>query len=255
MHDRLLDVPRTPATVELRYAVRTVPESWVLTEDKVPESTAHDDEAQRLKLLLQAWAKHTTRRVRIVRNLAVRWLQADPRIGIDPDVAVLEPAPDEADIKSLRLWVRGHAPPRLCFEIVSKNHPHKDYRDIQDRYAALGAEELVVFDPLLAGPRSLGGPVLLQKWQRRADVFVRESFGDDPVHSEVLDAWLVARDGRLVIADDREGTRVGQTELERERAEKDRERAEKERERAEKERERALRQELEREIAELRAKG
>lgn len=219
-------------TVQVRYSLGAVPESWVLTEDKVSEATLHDRVAQRLKLLLEEWAGRTERSVRIARNLAVRFIEADPRIGIDPDVCVLEPAPAERDIRSLRLWQPGHLAPPLCFEIVSANHPHKDYREIQDPYAALGATELIVFDPELVGPRSLGGPMPLQKWCRRDGLFERVAFGADPVYSAVLDAWVHARGEHLDIADDREGTLIWQTEAERERA---------------------LREDLERELAELRA--
>jgi hypothetical protein len=188
MQGTLHDVLAANTTVQLRYSLGAVPESWVLTEDKVPESTLHDQVAQRIKLLLEAWAARTSRSVRIARNLAVRWLEPNPRIGIDPDVCVLEPAPEGRDITSLRLWQPGHVAPPLCFEIVSANHPHKDYREIQDRYAAMGTGELIVFDPLLVGPKALGGPALLQKWHRRDGVFEREAFGNEPVYSAVLGA-------------------------------------------------------------------
>jgi len=94
----------------------------------------------------------------------------------------------------------------LCFEIVSVNHPHKDYREIQERYAALGTQELVVFDPLLVGPKSLGGPVSLQLWRRDGDrAFTRVHFGNGPVYSEVLGAWVIAEGRKLVIADQSNG--------------------------------------------------
>lgn len=126
----------------------------------------------------------------------------------------------------------------------------------------LGAPELLVFDPLLQGPRSLGGPVPLQLWRRDATgTLERVHFGDQPVHSNALDAWLIAEPPRLVIAHDRAGTKPWLTEAERERvekgherAEKERERAEKQRECAEKEREHAARVELERRVSELEAK-
>jgi len=72
-------------------------------------------------------------------------------------------------------------------------------------------------------------------------------FGERPVHSDALDAWLIAEPPRLIIAHDRAGTKPWLTEAERERAEK-------ERERAEKEREQAARIELERRVSELEAK-
>jgi hypothetical protein len=155
-------------------------------------------------------------------------------------------------------------------EVVSTTHPNKDYVDIPERYAALGVPELLIFDPLLQGPRRLGGPVPLQLWRRDATgTFERVHFGAEPVHSDVLDAWFISNNPpQLVIAKDRAGQEPWLTdseqeraekeqaraEKERERAEKERERAEKEQERAEKEQERAARLELERRVAELEAK-
>jgi hypothetical protein len=235
--------------VALRYAVRPEPTQWVLPEGTVPESIPHDEVAERIKAVLQAWADGTRRPVRVARNLAIRWLERAPQVGIDPDVCVLDPPPPGAErLGSLCLWKEAHEAPSICFEVVSANHPHKDYRDVHERYAALGTRELVVFDPLLVGPASLGGPMTLQLWRTdECGVFERVTAGDGPVFSEVLGCWLSGRDGKLVFSDDREARVIWLTREERERAEKERERAEKERERAEKERERA---EKERERAE-----
>jgi hypothetical protein len=225
----------------------------------VPESIPHDTVAQRLKLVLEVWSSRLDRPCKVARNLAIRWLENFPSVGIDPDVCVLDPPPPEvSELSSLCLWKSGHAPPSICFEIVSRNHPHKDYAELQDRYALVGARELVVFDPFLAGPRALGGPLLLQLWRRdRSGVLERVHAGSAPVASEVLGAWLLPTATTLEIADDREGSKRWLTwdELATEKhAEATRERAEKERERAEKERERAARLELERRIAEIEAK-
>jgi hypothetical protein len=251
------------AAVSLRYAVRTVPEAWVLPEGTVPESVPHQEAAEHLKDLLDAWASRTERRVLIARNLAVRFIEQAPSVGIDPDVCVLEPPPEGSeDLSSLCTWKPGHVPPPLCFEIVSANHPHKDYAAIQDRYAALGTRELIVFDPLLAGPPSLGGPVALQLWRRDSvGLFERASFGSDPVYSEVLEAWVLAAGRRLLIADDPHGRsrwataeESAHTEKEHAQARAEQERARAEQERAEKERERAAREDLERRLAALEAK-
>jgi hypothetical protein len=237
----------------------------------VPESTAHDAAVLQIYLLLVEWAAKQPTKVRIARNLAVRWLETHPQSGIDPDLCVMDPPPPgtDRDLSSLCLWKPGHVAPRFCVEVVSANHPYKDYVEIVERYASMGAPELLVFDPLLQGPRSLGGPVPLQLWRRDATgTFERVHYGDQPVHSNALDAWLIAQPPRLVIAHDRAGSRPWLTETERERAEKERaildwereraekerERAEKERERAEKEREQAARIELERRLADLEAK-
>jgi hypothetical protein len=265
MHGNLPDVTRTHAPgVSVRYAVRAIPEAWVLPEGNVAESIPHDDAARHLQLVLLAWAERSPRNVRVARNLAIRWLREAPQIGIDPDVCVLEPPPPEADdLGSLRPWVPGHRPPPLCFEVVSANHPHKDYAAIQDRYAAMGAFELVVFDPLLAGPPALGGPVPLQMWRRdETGIFDRVHFGSEPAYSRVLEAWLVPGERRVLIKDDLHTTAAWPTgeerereEKEREREEKEREREEKEREREAKERERRARMELERRVAELEARA
>jgi hypothetical protein len=199
--------------------------------------------------LLEVWAERLERPCRVARNLAIRWLEASPRIGIDPDVCVLDPPPPDVDeLSSLCLWKPGHAPPSICFEVVSRNHPHKDYAELQDRYALVRCKELVVFDPFLAGPSALGGPVLLQLWRRdRVGLLERVHAGDSPVVSEVLGAWLVPTSTTLEIAADHAGTQRWLTaeELARDDAN---------RERAEKERERAARIELERQLAASRRK-
>jgi Uma2 family endonuclease len=256
MHGTITAVMRT-AGISIRYPVRRNLEAWVLPDGPVPQSIPHDDAAEHLRRVLSAWAPRSGRDVKIARDLAVRWIEEFPRTGIDPDVCLLEPPPaDFEQLESLRLWRPGHAPPALCFEVVSANHPHKDYVDIQDRYADMGTYELVVFDPLLAGRRALGGPVSLQIWRRDATGLLdRVHFGNEPAFCEVLAAWLVPAGRLLQIADDRAGKRCWPTGEEHERAEKERERAEKERERAEKERERAAREALERRVAELEARA
>jgi hypothetical protein len=212
----------------------------------------HDAVAHRLKNLLERWVAGLSRPCAVPRNLAIRWLEDFPRIGIDPDVCVLDPPPPEAsELSSLCLWKPGHLPPSICFEIVSRNHPHKDYAELQDRYAFVGTRELVVFDPFLAGPRALGGPTLLQLWRRdRTGMLERVHAGIEPAASEVLGAWLLPTRTLLEIADDRAGSRRWMTGDEV----ADIKQAEAERERAEKERERAQRLELERRIAEIEAK-
>jgi Uma2 family endonuclease len=243
-----------PVAVSIRYPVRSMPEAWILPEGTVPEAPIHDQVAEYLKLLLVAWVARLGVPARVARNLAVRWLPDHPRAGIDPDVCLLAPAPADFDrIGSLCTWKAGHVPPQLSIEVVSENHPHKDYSVLQDRYAAMGTRELVVFDPLLAGPRSLGGPVSLQLWRRDlTGVFERVHFSAEPVYSQVLDAWFIPRGAELFIADDRSGTRrwptlqeSAEAEAERARADANLARADAERAQADAERERQARMELE----------
>lgn len=201
-------------------------------------------------------------------------MQDHPRTGIDPDVAVLLPGPtDFDDLTSYKLWEQGRPPPPLAIEVVSAGHPYKDYGWVHEGYAAFGALELLVFDPLLQGPRSLGGPVALQLWRRDVTgAFERVHFGNEPVYSQVLDAWFSADGRRLDISDDRAGTRRWPTleeraelaaaaaqasaerikaEAEHTKAEAARIKAEAERIKADAQRERELREDLERRLREL----
>jgi hypothetical protein len=145
---------------------------------------------------------------------------------------VFVPAPPGAEeLGSVRTWIPGHTAPTLAIEVVSETEPRKDYTIAPEKYAASGTKELVVFDPLLAGPRSLGGPFRLQVWRRRVDGhFVREYIGDGPAYCATLDAWLVAVDEgkQLRIAADREATDFWMTAEEAERTAKESERAAKE---------------------------
>ncbi len=208
------------AAVSVRYPVATRSVEWELPEGTVPESAVHDAACKHLVLLLDAWVAKSGADAMVVRNLAVRWLEAQPKVGVDPDVCLLRPPPPERGlVDSLRLWLDGHAAPPVCFEVVSKNHPYKDYVDVHERYAAMGTEELFVFDPLLAGPRALGGPVSLQLWRRDpAGVLERVYFGPGPAYSEVLGVWVFAEEHQLALAFDRQGQQRLDTLEQQERA-------------------------------------
>lgn len=245
----------SPTTVSIRYVVRPSFEAWLIPEGTVPEAPIHDEVAERLKLLLKVWAARCKIKTRIARNLAIRFFAEDERIGIDPDLCVLAPPPEDLDeLGSVCLWKPGHTPPTLCFEIVSTNHPNKDYVAIQDRYAALGVHELIVFDPMLAGPKSLGGPVSLQLWRRDAEgAFSRVCFGNEPVYSEVLDAWVIAEGRALHLAEDRAGKRRWLTDADKAKADADKAKADADRARADAKTQAARAGELERQLAELHA--
>jgi Uma2 family endonuclease len=223
--------------VALHYSVATTQADWVLSEEPVPESRPHDLAADLLKLLLIAWAARSGRRLQIGRNLAVRWDEANPKVGSDPDVYVIDPTPEGDGLVSLRTWEPGHHPPRLVVEVVSSSNPHKDYVSAPEKYAASGAEELWIFDPQLAGPKVRGGPVRIQIWRRDADSFTRIYAGAGPAHSPAVDGWLFAVDeGRVLrVAADEAGTEWWMTGEEAERHAAEAERQAKEAERQAKE--------------------
>ena len=199
--------------VGVRYTVPQVRTGWELSEESMPESTVHDEAVDFLKLLLLAWAARVGN-ARVARNLAVRWDASHPKNGVDPDVCVLSPPPPGSpDLTSLLTWQAGHAPPLLAIEVVSENNPRKDYVVAPDKYAASGTRELWIFDPLLAGPASQGGPHRLQVWSRTEGELVRVYAGPGPVWSPALGACLVPIEGgrKLRIAEDLEGTKVWMT--------------------------------------------
>jgi len=197
-------------------------DDWILSEDKVPESRPHDLVAEQVRGLLVEWARRVGRRVAVCRNIALRWDEGRPAIGVDPDVCVVEPPPPEGDeVHSLLLWQTGHFPPFLAVEIVSQSRVDKDYSQSPEKYAMNGTRELWVFDPKLVGPKERGRRFRIQVWRRDSDDDFRRVYaGDGPVRSEAVQGWLFAvNEGRsLRIADDEQGTSWWMTPEEAERA-------------------------------------
>ena len=217
------------ASASRQPSVRIVPESpevedaWVLAEEDMPESNLHRDIVDLLRLILLAFVARSCRDALVAANLACRWNVVKRRLGVDPDIALIEPAPPEgANVKSLLTWKPGHVPPRFAIEVVSETNPSKDYVDAPAKFARLGTRELVIFDPTLIGPKVRGGPHVLQVWRRdeRRGRMRRVYAGDGPAFSEELGAWLVtSTDVRqslpfLRIADDPEGRSLWLTEAE-----------------------------------------
>jgi len=180
--------PDWPVSVTYRVP-RWLPQ-WAVPEVPVPEATWHDQAIEYLRSVLLAWAARAERNVLVARNLGIRWVESEPRCGFDPDLCVIEPPPAEVDPSTLRLWEADHFPPWLAIEIVSPGHPYKDYVDTPDRCAASGVNELWVYDPVLAGPKRVGGPFALQIWTREGDAMVQRHASNAPGYSPILGAWL-----------------------------------------------------------------
>lgn len=194
--------------IELHYRIEPALDAWVLPEVRVSESRLHDRVARQLVELFEAWKLRTGVDVAIARNLAIRWIRAAPAVGIDPDVCLIQPPPPGMEsLTSLCTWQPNTIVPAVAIEIVSKNHPYKDYADIQEKYAACGVRELWVLDPGLLGPKKLGGPIPLQIWQRESsDVFTRCFAGDGAYHSNVVDVRVRVRDRSVLLSDDESGS-------------------------------------------------
>jgi Uma2 family endonuclease len=176
----------------------------------VPEARSHDKAAELVRRLLDAASVRLGGSVYVTRNLALRFHEARPWVGLDPDVALYVPPPPDAEqLSSVRTWEAGHGAPQVALEVVSAGHPNKDYgQDGLARYAASGTGELWVFDPLLAGPREDGGPHRLQVWVRVSPGRLERMYaGEGPARSPYLGAWLVITDEgqRLRVSDDPAG--------------------------------------------------
>ena len=222
----MLQVQAQRRGIDLRYELDRYPRSWFIEDDeKVPQSRPHHLCGHRIEGLLRGWQKRTRRNAQVGRELALRWDEKAPQVGVDPDVYVVEPPPPEGDrVLSLKTWQPGHHPPLLAVEVVSTTRPGKDYGSSPLKYAASGTRELWIFDPELAGPKAQEGPFRIQVWRRGPQgSFTRVYAGEGPVYSPVIDAWVFAVDeGRsLAIADDEAGTRWWMTVEERAQADAD----------------------------------
>ena len=180
-----------PRGVLVRHAIAEFSNDWIIPEEPVPESAWHDRCLEIFKALLDEWVVSSGRNAVVFRDIAIRTRRENPRVGWNPDVCLVEPAPAGAtDLESMRLW--DHSSPRLAFEAVSPSHPFKDYVTIPAKCAVAGVEELCVFDPLLGGGPAYGGPRLLQLWRRASDGgFDLVHASETPARSAVLDAWLI----------------------------------------------------------------
>jgi Uma2 family endonuclease len=201
------------------------PSHWDVDETTpVPEARPHDQASELMRCVLDATAaERLGRPVYVPRNLALRFDEARPKVGLDPDVALYEPPPPDAEqLSSVRTWEPGHTAPKIALEVVSAGHPNKDYGgDGLTRYAASGTGELWVFDPLLVGPREGGGPYGLQVWVRVGPGQLERVYaGPGPCWSPYLGAWLVVVEGgrRLRLSDDAKGRRLWPTAEEAARA-------------------------------------
>ena len=165
--------------------------------------------AEALRPLIARWFK--TRRVKAFTGADqfLYWVEGDPTRRMAPDVYVLPKVDPESVPSSWQLWEVG--PPSFALEVVSRD-VGKDYEDAPAEYAAMGAKELVIFDPgATARSRTRVRWQVYRRLARRGFVRVAQTMSDR-VEVTSLGCWLRAmgegRDARL-----RLGTGVGGEEL------------------------------------------
>ncbi|MFO0762531.1 MAG: Uma2 family endonuclease [Byssovorax sp.] len=217
-------------------------------EEKVGQDTLQMLILELLRPLVERWYAELGKPTFVGADQFIYYEQFNPKKVVAPDVYVLPGVDPKRRVKSWKTWKTGIAP-SFALEVTTSDDAEKDYRDAPDRYAELGADELVIFD---ADCDKGEDRVRWQRYRRlKRRGFVRvESTNADRIEVKTLGCFLrVVGEGdnaRLRIGMGPTGSELFPTEAEAERAAKEAERAAKEAERAAKEA--ALR-----EVAELRA--
>ena len=218
--------PQELASRGLRPEAAGVPvdwSSWYLTDEEDMGESAEQGEIIRTMLsTLGVWARERGwPRIYCGGDQFFAWVPSQPLVRVSPDIYLIEV--DEPLASSLpdswQTWLPGHRPPHFAVEVVSRDRK-KDYEDAPLKYALLGVQELVIFDPGVVPRAERSERVLLQLYRRNAaGALLRVYAGPGPVHSIELDAYLVVRrdEGpvRLRIARDAAGQDLVPTETER----------------------------------------
>jgi Uma2 family endonuclease len=233
-------------------------------EEKMGQGAAHGDATVLFADVTKVLVGEQHRTARVVWDLFVEWDPNDPRARVSPDVLVLDGQPPDIEPSIWQTWKPSCEPPQFALEIVSEKSRTKDYDLSPLRYAALGTEELAIFDPAPRGTDAF--PLQIFRRSDRGQ-FLRVYAGPGPAESVVLRAWLVVTDGgeRVRLAHDAEGRDLIPTPQEQADAERQRARAAEQQARTAEQQARAATeraetaeakvQQLEEELARLRARG
>ena len=172
-------------------------------EEKMGQGTAHGEATILFVDVTEVLLSGQERTAHLGWDVFVEWDPNDPRARVSPDVFLLDGQPASIAPSIWQTWLPGCDPPRFVLEIVSERSRAKDYETSPLKYAALGTEELVIFDAKPRGEEAFA----LQIFQRTArGQFLRVYAGPGPVESTVLRAWLVVTDSgaRVRLARDAE---------------------------------------------------
>jgi Uma2 family endonuclease len=227
-----------------------LPEGWVFTED---DDMGHGfdqlDFLLTLTSLLRLFFDRQGKKVFVGSDQHIGIDPRDRRLTVAPDVYVLpQPEPPAADGATWYPWEHHGLVPTLAFEFVSRSNRKKDYLVAPDKYAHLGVQELVIFEPWKHQPglRAEGEVETLRVFRLDEKRQWRQVYGGDgPTRSQVLGLWLhETSDGKLLLTEDRWGKRALLTpeetlQVEQEARRLAEERAEQEAKRAEEEAKRA----------------
>lgn len=133
--------------------------------------------------------------------------EKDQRIGVVPDLYVLPCQPKDPNFSQWPAYLPDVPVPVFALEVVSGSNWDKDYQGSPQRYAKLGVEELLIFDPMaLEGKSPASPPHVLQLYrQGKKGELKRVDAGEGPVWSDEMRVWFRAEGGRVTVTRDREG--------------------------------------------------
>jgi hypothetical protein len=113
--------------------------------------------------------------------------QFAPTEVVAPDVYVMPGFDQDIEVDCWKTWETGVVP-SFALEVVSRDH-RKDTERSPARYAAMGAKELVIFDPKSHRRRDAVRWLVYRKLPKRGLVKV-EATNADRVYSKTLKLWL-----------------------------------------------------------------
>lgn len=210
----------------------TVDTTFYPVTEKVGEELLQRLIMELLRPLIAEWLSGQGRPALVGADQFIYWEQFNARKAVSPDVYVLPGVAPDTPVTAWKVWETGVVP-SFCFEVVSGDRL-KDYEEAPRRYADLGIEELVLFDP---HSDDSARRVRWQVFRRIGDDLIGVETSDgDRVRSAVLGGWLrqtgtgmatrvrVASDprGDVLVPTDAERARAAEEELERLRAEVER---------------------------------
>jgi hypothetical protein len=172
------------------------------TEEKVGQDTLQWMILELLRPLLERWYALLCKPTFVGADTFIYCERGKPKKVVAPDLYVLPGVEPGRRIKSWKVWKTGIVP-SFALEVVSSTEPDKDYVDVIERYAELGVDELVVFDPDHEQSDERVRWQRYRKLKRRGFVQV-EASNADRIRSRVLGCFL-----RVVGSGDAARVRLG----------------------------------------------
>jgi len=153
-------------------------------EDDVGEHELQTYILEFLRPLLERYLASIGMRAHVGSDQFIYWREFAPTCSVSPDIYVLPGVSQDIAIESWKVW-ETQVVPSFALEIVTSDY-RKDYDESPKRYAELGVQELVIFDPF-PGPQRTA----LQVFRQTPDGFQRiEKTSGDRVRSEVLGCFF-----------------------------------------------------------------